>query len=84
MAANENVHTTWLMIDPGHGFAPPEWQSVIGGSLVARADKRSLDVQTLAAITDHVSDIMDAYGDGMDGSVVAEKYYSRAKLYRFL
>lgn len=71
------------MIDPDHGLAPPEWQSAVGDCLVARADKKPLKIQTLAAITDYMSDIVDDFGDGMDGSVVAEKYYSKAKLEKF-
>lgn len=82
-ADNDNPHATWLMIDPDQGLAPPEWQSAVGDCLVARADKKPLKIQTLAAITDYTSDIMDAFGDGMDGSVVAGKYYSKAKFDKF-
>lgn len=84
VADNDNVHATWLMIDPGNGLAPPEWQSAVGDCLVARADKKPLDIQTLAAITDYVSDIMDAFGDGMDGSAVAGRYYTKAKFDKFM
>lgn len=71
------------MIDPGHGFAPPEWQSGVGDVLVVRADRKPLDIAMLAAVTDYVSDILDAFGDGMDGDEVGRKYYQRERLVRF-
>jgi hypothetical protein len=84
VADNDNPHATWLMINPDNGLAPPEWQSAVGDCLVARADKKPLDIQTLAAITDYVSNIMNDFGDGMDGSAVAARYYSKAKLDKFM
>ena len=45
--------------------------------IVARADGETLDTGTLAAITDYVSDILDAFGDGVGA---ARRYYSRARL----
>ncbi|KAI4176327.1 MAG: hypothetical protein LQ343_001065 [Gyalolechia ehrenbergii] len=77
-----NMHATWLMISPDHGFAPPEWQRGIGDCLVARADKEPLDSATLAAITDYVSDIIDAFGDDQDRSVIERRFYDREKLDR--
>lgn len=84
MAANDNPHATWLMIDPGHGFAPSDWQGGVGDCLVVRADKEPLDMDTLSAITDYISDILDAFGDGFNGAEVAQKYYSRERLDRFI
>ncbi|KAI4283086.1 MAG: hypothetical protein L6R38_002439 [Xanthoria sp. 2 TBL-2021] len=82
-ANDDNAHATWLMIDPGHGFAPPEWQSGVGDVLVVRADRKPLDIAMLAAVTDYVSNILDAFGDGMEGDEVGRKYYQRERLVRF-
>ena len=79
-ANDDNPHATWLMIDPDHGFAPSEWQSGVGDVLVVRADRKPLDITTLAIITDFVSDILDAFGDGMEGDEVARKYYRKERL----
>ena len=76
----DNRHATWLMIDPETGFAPPEWQGGIGSVHVARPDGQPLTSDTLAGITDYVSDILNAFGD--DRSV--RGYYHRAKLDRYL
>jgi len=79
--ASNNQHATWLMIDPTSGFAPSEWQGGIGTVIVARADMEPLDTSTLGAITDYVSDILDAFGDGLGR---AQKYYNRQKLDEFI
>lgn len=72
------------MIDPGHGFAPQEWQSAVGDCLVVRQDKKPLDIQTLAAITDYVSDILDSFGAEMSGTAVARRYYTKEKFDEFM
>ena len=79
----DNQHATWLMIDPTTGFAPPEWQSGVGKGnvVVARADGEKLETATLAAITDYISDILDAFGDGLGA---AQKYYNRGRLDKFM
>lgn len=82
-ANDDNMHATWLMIDPGHGFAPPEWQSAVGDVLVVRADRKPLYMAELAVVTDYVSTILDAFGDGMDGAEVGRRYYQKEKLVRF-
>ena len=79
-ANDDNPHATCLMIDPGHEFAPPEWQSGVGDILVVRADRKPLDIAQLAVVTDYVSDILDAFGDGMEGAEVARKYYRKERL----
>ncbi|KAL9030139.1 MAG: hypothetical protein Q9196_001713 [Gyalolechia fulgens] len=80
----DNMHATWLMISPDHGLAPPEWQRGVGDCLVARADKEPLDTSTLAAITDYVSDIMNAFSDDQEPSVIERRFYDRKKLDRFI
>ena len=75
----DNQHATWLHIDPVSGFAPPAWQAGIGTVHVARPDGSPLTVETLAGITDYVSDILDASGEG-----VARRYYDRKRLEGFL
>lgn len=77
----DNPHATWLMIDPATGFAPAEWQRDVGSVVVARADRETLETDTLGAITDYISDIMDAFGDGV-GTV--QKYYDRNRLDKFM
>ena len=57
------------MIDLVTGFAPAEWQSGVANMVVARADGGMLDTGTLAAIT---------------GVGAARKYYSRARLDKFI
>ena len=50
-----------------------EWQSGVGNVIVARADGKALETATLGAITDYVSDIMEAFGDGVEA---AQGYYN--------
>ena len=77
----DNQHATWLMIDPITGFAPAEWQSHVGNVLVARADGEALETNTLAAITDYISDILDAFGNGVGA---ARKYYNKDRLDKYI
>lgn len=85
VARGDNQHATWLMIDPESGFAPAEWQGGRGGGvgdvIVARADGEGLDTATLGAVTDYISDIVDAFGERV-GAV--RKYYDRARLDRYI
>lgn len=69
------------MIDPVTGLAPAEWQGRVGNVIVARPDGEPLDTATLGAITDYISDILDAFGDGVG---VARKYYNRGQLDKFI
>ena len=77
----DNPHATWLMINPATGFAPADWQSGVGNVIVARADGKALETATLGAITDYVSDIMEAFGDGVE---VAQGYYNRGRLDKYI
>lgn len=76
-SATDNQHSTWLNIDPETGFAPEHWQGGIGEVIVASADGKPLSLDTLSAVTDYVSDILDVFGDG-EGA--PRRMYSRAKL----
>lgn len=78
----DNPHATWLMIDPATGLAPPEWQAGVGDVFVARKDGEPLSVAMLAAVTDYVSDILDAFGN--ENSRRVAELYSREKFDRFL
>ena len=69
------------MIDPTTGFAPAEWQSGVGNVFVARADGEALETDTLGAITDYISDILDAFGNGVG---VAQIYYNRDRLDKYI
>ena len=53
------------MIDPATGFQPTEWQGGLGNVIVARADGKPLETKTLGATTDYISDILDAFGNGV-------------------
>ena len=77
----DNQHAAWLMIDPVTGLAPTEWQGRVGNVIVARPDGEPLDTATLGAITDYISDILDAFGDEVG---VARKYYNRGQLDKFI
>ena len=77
----DNPHATWLMIDPTTGFAPAKWQSGVGNVIVARADGKALETATLGAITDYISDIMEAFGDGAEA---AQRYYNRDRLDKYI
>ncbi|KAH6707851.1 hypothetical protein DL95DRAFT_450274 [Leptodontidium sp. 2 PMI_412] len=76
----DNQHATWLNINPKSGFAPPDWQGGIGTVVVAAADGKLLSVPVLAAITDYVSEILDAFGDG----TVPTARYSKSRLDSFI
>ena len=80
-ASADNPHATWLMIDPVTGFAPAQWQSGVGNVVVARADGKAMNTSTLAAITDYISAILDAFGNGVGA---ARKYYDRGRLDNFM
>ena len=77
----DNPHATWLMTTPSTGKAPPEWQSCIGNVIVARADGGALETSTLGAITDYISDIRDAFENGIGEAM---KYYNRTRLDRYI
>jgi hypothetical protein len=70
----DNQHATWLNINPSTGWAPDAWQHSIGNVIVANPDKTPLTSDTLAAITDYVSDILDVFGEEGAESV-AERFY---------
>jgi hypothetical protein len=76
----DNQHATWLNIDPESGFAPSQWQGGIGSVVVANADGTPLDSDTLGAIVDYVSGILDAFGNGE----VPRRKYNRRTLDQFL
>ncbi len=77
----DNPHATWLMIDPATGFAPAEWQSGLGNVVIARADGKALETATLGAITDYISDIMEAFENGVGA---AQRYYNRERLDKYI
>jgi hypothetical protein len=56
----DNVHATWLNINPVDGFAPQYLQGGIGDVVVAKADGNALTVDELAGVVDYVSAILDA------------------------
>ncbi|KAK0117547.1 hypothetical protein ONS95_011885 [Cadophora gregata] len=79
-SGTDNQHATWLNINPTTGFAPDNWQGGIGTVVVAAADGKPLSVPVLSAITDYVSEILDAFGDGG----VPTARYSKPRLDKFI
>ena len=78
---SDNPHATWLMIDPSTGFAPAEWQSRVGNVIVTRADGGPLETSILGAITDYISDLMEAFENGLGAAM---KYYNRGRLDKYI
>jgi hypothetical protein len=56
---------TYLNIEYVDDMAPPEWQSHIGGCLVARKNKKPLSSQHLEALCMYIDRILDNFGDGV-------------------
>ena len=76
----DNVHATWLNINPVDGFAPQYWQGGIGDVVVAKADKSALTPDELGGVVDYVSAILDAFGDG----ATPVQMYNRNRLDQFM
>lgn len=52
-------------IDASSGFAPPEWQSYVGTTVVARKDKKLFLPQHLGGVWMFCDHIMDLFGQGL-------------------
>jgi len=76
----DNVHATWLNINPVDGFAPQYWQGGIGDVVVAKADRGALTPDELGGVVDYVSAILDAFGEG----AAPVWMYKRSRLYQFM
>jgi hypothetical protein len=76
----DNMHATWLNIDPVSGFAPEYWQGGIGDVIVAKADKSALTPDELREVVDYVSVILDAFGEGE----TPLEMYKRSRLDQFM
>jgi hypothetical protein len=76
----DNMHATWLNIDPVSGFAPEYWQGGIGDVIVAKADKSALTPDELREVVDYVSVILDAFGEGE----MPLEMYKRSRLDQFM
>lgn len=76
----DNVHATWLNINPVDGFAPQYWQGGIGDVIVAKADRGALTPDELGGVVDYVSAILDAFGEG----AAPVGMYKRSRLYQFM
>ena len=66
----DNPHATWLMIDPSTGSPPTEWQSRVGNVIITRPDGGVLETSTLGAITDYISDIIEAFENGVGAALI--------------
>jgi hypothetical protein len=54
---------TYLNVAYQDGLAPPEWQSHVRSCLVARKDKKPLNVEHLEAVWMYIDRLMDLYGE---------------------
>ncbi|KAH7110213.1 hypothetical protein B0J13DRAFT_516668 [Dactylonectria estremocensis] len=60
----DNQIATYLNIDAYSGFAPPEWQSLVGTTVVARKDRKPLLPQHLEGVWMYCDHILDLFGEG--------------------
>ena len=84
VASGDNQFATYLMADPRSGFAPPEWQSNIGGVLLYRADGMPLTQQHAWLLWDWASRLMDAFGYGDSPSAVVARWCTRQAFTKFV
>ncbi|KAI8950448.1 hypothetical protein F4801DRAFT_347464 [Xylaria longipes] len=60
----DNQIATYINIDAASGFAPPEWQSLVGTVIVARKDKKPLLPHHLEGVWMYCDYILDLFGEG--------------------
>lgn len=75
----DNQIATHMMIDEDTGFASPEWQSRVGTVMVARKDKRLLDVRHFEGTWMYTDNILNTfvYGDGNTASLRRDGKYTK-------
>lgn len=79
-ADHDNQHTTWFMIEPKSGFAPPRWQTYVGPTVLFLADGRDLTPDDVSFLNSVFSSVLDDYGDG---DVVPERDFTPAAFARW-
>ncbi|KAA1471148.1 hypothetical protein DENSPDRAFT_837075 [Dentipellis sp. KUC8613] len=63
-AALDNQITTYLMIDPVTGFAPPSWQQNVGTVTVMREDGKPLTPEAIETIWMFCDSLLEDFSDG--------------------
>ncbi|KAF7318923.1 MYND-type domain-containing protein [Mycena chlorophos] len=63
-AALDNQRATFLMIEPGDGFAKPEWQMCVGSVTVMRQDGKPLTRESIETIWMYHDYLLDLFGEG--------------------
>ncbi|TFY71191.1 hypothetical protein EVG20_g1802 [Dentipellis fragilis] len=63
--ALDNQITTYLMIDPDSGFAPPPWQGNIGTVTVMRQDRKPLTPEAIETIWMFCDSLLDDFSGGL-------------------
>ena len=58
----DNQWTTWMMIDPVSGLAPPPWQSHIGAVVAWRGGGAAVSADDMCLYNDYLSQLLDRYG----------------------
>jgi hypothetical protein len=59
----DNQWSTWLMIDPVSGLAPPAWQSWVGPTIVYRPGGSNLNGGDLDILVEFFGSLLDDYGE---------------------
>ncbi|KAH7026714.1 uncharacterized protein B0I36DRAFT_331184 [Microdochium trichocladiopsis] len=73
----DNQIATYINIDGGIGFAPPEWQSHVGSVIVARQDRKALLPHHLEGVWMYCDHILDLFGE-RGGQALRELYSKQA------
>lgn len=60
----DNQWATYLMIEPNSGFAPLEWQSLVGPVLVYRDDNGAFNSDDMLMLNEYLTWQLDNYADG--------------------
>lgn len=60
----DNQWSTFFMIEPVSGFAPPDWQDYVGPTIMYKADGSNLTEDDVMVLNDCVSTMLDRYADG--------------------
>ncbi|KAL7411043.1 hypothetical protein BDY24DRAFT_397515 [Mrakia frigida] len=73
---HDNQSTTYMMINPSDGFAPPRWQSGVGSVIVARVDKKPLARNHIEALWMLADGVLDQFGNGPLSNYNKQRYYT--------
>lgn len=71
----ENQDATYLMINPGHGFADIKWQDFVGPVVLFRKDKKDFTLHEYEKINEFFYDLIDAFPDGSQRTMISKTYF---------